>query len=652
MKFYSLIGILLIFCTGLQAQNAKKGFNSLEKLEFDKAYDSFQKNLAENKDHVASNFGMAMILADDRSPSFNIVDSWQYIINMKDRINELNQEELEYLTEYFLATEERKTNRPVKKKIELAIDAVESRLIKYIREENNLEAVYAVLEKYPDFKYHSNVVHIRNQFEFRKYEKMHTFAGYEEFLQKFPDAAQVPKATRYRNQLAFEETKSTNTLQAYNQYIKAYPQSAYLQQALKLRNEAAYAEARKLHTLAAYDNFIALYPDALQIPEAKQYQRELMYEQAKRIKTLEAYNRFISMYPDGAYYIDVFNLKASDLGQKLYQTSGFQADKLKWARAFDNNNQPDKAEAFALLPDGSYVLAGTTRNNDSAYTDAWIIKLDAAGKMLWNKTIDQGYHDAVQHLIVTDSSELIVIGKTQVSPDVNDYAGWMFMMGPDGSKMWNKNLGPIDVPAAILSSNNKVLLSVKNNDTIAAQHNLSIFDLNGKKVSDRDYSRQGSFTNLSSLASGDILMSGEKWIMLCDNKLYIKWEDTLSTNPYFIAESSAKTFSYLVSSDSVQSYFYRYSVAGKRELSSAFNLAMGENLAGIKALQSDQIIVHSKNSTGARLIKLDKMGNRVSETQSANGYHVKAILESATGEVSYLLQGSDILIISLTGVGF
>ncbi|QQS51317.1 MAG: hypothetical protein IPM71_00920 [Bacteroidota bacterium] len=652
MKLFILISILLVFSIRLEAQNAKKGFNSLEKLEFDKAYDSFQKNLAENKDHVASNFGMAMVLADERSPSFNIVDSWQYVINMKDRINVLSQEELEYLSEYFLATEERKTNRPVKKKIELAIEAVESRLIKYIREENNLEAVYSVLEKYPDFKYHGNVVHIRNQFEFRKYEKMHTLAGYEEFIQKFPDAAQVPKATRYRNQLAFDQTKSANTVQAYNQYIKAYPQSAYLQQAIKLRNEAAYAESRKLHTLAAYDNFIALYPDALQIPEAKQYQRELMYEQAKRIKTLEAYNRFISMYPDGAYYIDVFNLKASDLGQKLFQTSGFQADKLKWARAFDNNNQPDRAEAFALLPDGSYVLAGTTRSSDSAYTDVWIIKLDAAGKMLWNKTIDQGYHDAVQHLVVTDSNALIVIGKTQVSPELNDYAGWMFMMGPDGEKKWNKNLGPIEVPAVVLGANNKLLLSVQRTDTTVAFHNLNLFDLNGKKVADRDYSRPGTFKNISSLTSGDLMLSGEKWIIHCDNKLYIKWEDTLTTQSDFIAESSSNTATYLVSSDSVQSYFYRYSTAGKKEISLPLNLPADEQLGGLKALSSEQVLLHSKTSTDARILKLDKMGNQISETRIANGYCVKSIIETAGGEVSYLLQGPDILIITLTGAGF
>ena len=76
--------------------------------------------------------------------------------------------------------------RPVKKKIEYAVETIEAKLIKYIREENNLDLVYEVIKKFPEFRYYDNVIHIRNQLEFRKYEKQNTLEGYLEFIQKFP----------------------------------------------------------------------------------------------------------------------------------------------------------------------------------------------------------------------------------------------------------------------------------------------------------------------------------------------------------------------------------------------------------------------------------------------------------------------------------
>ncbi len=122
--------------------------------------------------------------------------------------------------EYFQNTETRIRNIPVKKKIDYAIETVEAKLIKYVREENNLDLVYEVLEKFPDYKYHDNVMHIRNQLEFRKYEKQNTLEGYLEFIQKFPDAAQIDKAKRYRNKLAYDKAVQTNTVEAYKEYMK------------------------------------------------------------------------------------------------------------------------------------------------------------------------------------------------------------------------------------------------------------------------------------------------------------------------------------------------------------------------------------------------------------------------------------------------
>src|SRR5512133_3705664 len=220
-----LTGVFLMCIMAGQsfAQSTKRAFKLLEKAEFDKAYVLFKEAYSENKESPAALLGLTLLLADDSSSYYNLIDSWKYACSLKVNIEKLSTEELEFIGEYFYNTEKRHISRPVKKKIEYAIETVEAKLIKYVREENNLEIVYQVLKDFPDFKYYENVTHIRNQLEFRKYEKQNTLEGYLEFMKKFPDAAQIEKAIKNRNKLAFENAGKVNTVESYKAFIKMYP---------------------------------------------------------------------------------------------------------------------------------------------------------------------------------------------------------------------------------------------------------------------------------------------------------------------------------------------------------------------------------------------------------------------------------------------
>jgi hypothetical protein len=265
------------------AQNIKRGYKQLEKLDYEKAKELFEKITEESPDDVGAHFGLAMVYADNNSGYFDIVEAWYHIHAMKENISRLTQEEIEVIGEYFINTEVRRTSRPVKKKIDIAIEAVEAKLIKYVREENNLDIAYRVLEKFPDFRHYDNIIHIRNQLEFRKYEKQNTLAGYVEFITNFPQAAQIDKAKKHIYKLAFQAAKSKNTVAAYNQYLNEYPESEYYQTAIKHRNAAAFAKVKQVNTIQAYEDFIAKYPNALEISEARVIQQNLLYQQAKRL---------------------------------------------------------------------------------------------------------------------------------------------------------------------------------------------------------------------------------------------------------------------------------------------------------------------------------------------------------------------------------
>lgn len=648
------IALSLIISFSLSGQSIKRSYKLLEKSDYAKAKESFSKLLTANKDNVASNFGMAMILADDKSPYFNIIDAWQYIEAIEGKENQLTQEEMEIMGEYFLNTEVRKTSRPVKKKIEIAVEAVESRLIKYIREENNLEACYEVLERYPNFRHYDNVVHIRNQFEFRKYEKLNTFAGYNEFIEKFPEAAQIAKAKRSRNRMAFEEVKTKNTVEAFNQYLFTYPESEYTQQAIKLRNAAAYNVAEQQHTLEAYENFIAQYPDALDIPSAKKHQRDLMYEKAKRIKSLQAYNEFISMYPEGGYYMDVFNLKAGDLGMQVFRELGFDSPDFLWSKALDNNEFKEEARAICASQKGGYIVAGLTRETDSSYSDAWIIKLDAAGQMVWNKTIGQPYEDDVLEILESSTGDIIVVGYTQITADSGAKPmGWMFKLASDGSRIWNRNLGEMTISACAISSDDKVVVATYTPDTIPDYYFIQAYNEEGKKVAERDFVNYGHFNKILFTADNNAFLAGTGWFTYTDPKYYIQWEDTLKVNAKIVNADILGTNILLHAVDSTNNYLTTYntggSIAGQMPVS--LRDSTDKVFDVLLSAGNDKILL-GEDLLNSYLVKYDSGGAKTGEKLINGKIRFKRMVRNQKGEITYLLEGDDLYVISFSSVGF
>lgn len=653
MKKHILLAIIVSVSIISNAQNIKRGFKSLEKKDYEKAKEIFNELLSEDGENVAANFGMAMVKADESSPYFDIVDSYQHIVKIKGKESSLSQDDIDILSEYFLNTEVRKTSRPVKKKMEIAEEAVDARLIKYIREENDIEACYKVLEMYPDYIHYDNVIHIRNQFEYRKYEKRNTLEAYEEFMDKFPEAAQIPKARNQINRLAFEAIKVSNSIDAFNAYIKKYPDSRYVQRAIKLRNAKAFQEAEKLNTLEAYNIFIESYPDALEISQAKKHQHQLMYEKAKRIKSLEAYNDFIKMYPNGLYYLDVFNLKSSDLGMKNYQELGFSTSDLVFARSLDNDEKIEEAVTIAETKDNGFVIAGNTRQSDTSYSDAWIVKLDSKGDMLWNKSIGQAYNDVVESIHVTSTGDFIVLGYTQISSDSAAYMGWMFKLGTDGQRVWNKNLGRLKMTSSAISSNDKIYMAYYIEDTIPDNYLIQAFNSDGNKIWERDYVRQGTFNKTIFTENNDIFLAGNRWFNLSDSKFYIKWEDTLSVPGSIQTAGMNQQNIVLAANDSLNNYFIAYTNSGKKTWMNTTSISsIDDKVYSIIVNPDNSSIVVGKQAENNYLIRYDGAGKKISEMPFVGDYKPVCALNTRDNRIVYLFTGPDYLITVFSSFGF
>jgi hypothetical protein len=527
---YKIVVIpFLFFALALSAQNSKKGFKFLEKLEYEKSAEVFREVLKEKSDDPAASFGLAMIYGDEKSPLFNLVDAWDFALKCRSNLEKILPEELEYIGEYFQNTETRIRNIPVKKKISYAIETVEAKLIKFVREENNLDLVYEVLEKFPDFKYHDNVMHIRNQLEFRKYEKQNTLDGYLEFIQKFPDAAQIDKAKRYRNKLAYDQAVQKNTAEAYKEYMKNYPDAQECNQAVKMLNAAAFQEAKKENTVPGFDNFILNYPDALEVADAKILQKGLLYDYAKKIHTLEAYNEFIAKYPDGQQYIDIFNLRSLDKGMKLMETRGFPSNNLQWARSFGSEDTKEFSACMAIDSLNNLIVGGTVVRSDTGKTDAWVIKTGPDGKMIWNKMVGEEFNDELSILENGRHNEILGVGQTWLGLDSSSRETWIFKMGADGQKLWNKKLGRLKVNFLLTGgSGNIYLAGSESTDTSTGKYAIVALNENGKHLWNRTYSGSGELVKLCQLPNNYLLLAGNHWRAKIDGHGYLVSESSFA----------------------------------------------------------------------------------------------------------------------------
>ncbi len=103
--------------------------------------------------------------------------------------------------------------------------------------------------------------------------------------------------------------------------------------------------------------------------------------------------------------------------------------------------------------DGGYILGGTSSKlgiDEDGYpiSDFWVVKLNAEGQKVWDKTLGGDRNDQLASVQQTNDGGYILGGtsgsassgdKSQASKDKYDY--WIVKLNDDGSKAWDKTFG-------------------------------------------------------------------------------------------------------------------------------------------------------------------------------------------------------------------
>jgi hypothetical protein len=105
----------------------------------------------------------------------------------------------------------------------------------------------------------------------------------------------------------------------------------------------------------------------------------------------------------GAGKKDFWLIKTDALGNKI------------WDKSYGGENDDDLGAA-QQTPDGGYILAGTTSSFGAGGKDAWLVRTDADGNKLWEKTLGGAGDDyATNAVFETANGDYIMIGYTNSS---------------------------------------------------------------------------------------------------------------------------------------------------------------------------------------------------------------------------------------------
>lgn len=124
---------------------------------------------------------------------------------------------------------------------------------------------------------------------------------------------------------------------------------------------------------------------------------------------------------------------------------------MEWQRSFGGTGI-ERAQDIAKTDDGGYVVSGNTFSHDvdisknHGESDIWLIKIDDAGNLVWDKSYGGTQFDAAQSVSLSSDGGFLISGNSKSTDiDTNANAGendiWLIKTDANGNMVWQKSFG-------------------------------------------------------------------------------------------------------------------------------------------------------------------------------------------------------------------
>ncbi len=145
---------------------------------------------------------------------------------------------------------------------------------------------------------------------------------------------------------------------------------------------------------------------------------------------------------------------------------------LVWEKSF-GGSQIDEARAIVKTNDGNYIIAGDTRSSDNDVSqnkgaaDLWFIKISPSGNLIWERTIGGSSFDVARAIKKSQNNGFLLSGSSRSSDmDVSENKGqndaWVLKTDNNGNLLWETTVGGsnIDFSYDVVESINGSVIAV------------------------------------------------------------------------------------------------------------------------------------------------------------------------------------------------
>lgn len=147
----------------------------------------------------------------------------------------------------------------------------------------------------------------------------------------------------------------------------------------------------------------------------------------------------VALVPGGGYLLAGYTRSKSGGKQDGWVLKLDASGRTLWEKTY-GDARDDVLRAAEPAPDGGYVLAGQQIDRASSIGDAWVLRIDAAGKIAWEHVLEGSGNDIFTAVAAAAGGGFVVAGQTE-SQGAGGYDAWLVRLGPGGERIWQRTFG-------------------------------------------------------------------------------------------------------------------------------------------------------------------------------------------------------------------
>jgi predicted secreted protein len=183
-----------------------------------------------------------------------------------------------------------------------------------------------------------------------------------------------------------------------------------------------------------------------------------------------------------------------------------------WDRTFGGfvSSSGDGAWSVVEADDGGFVTTGYTSSFGAGGTDLWLIKTDSWGNQLWDRSYGGPKDEVGMSLVQTRDEGYMVAGRTESYGSGEDDI-WLLKVDSEGSEQWNRTFGgeKDDVGLQVLEAGDGYVI-VGRTESFGSKKKAFLLkiDSEGREIWEKTYGEESSGISVQTTTDGGFIIAG------------------------------------------------------------------------------------------------------------------------------------------------